>query len=245
MTAPRLLVTRPRPDADRTAERLRDIGITPVVSPLMRLAPLAADLPPPGEVAALALTSANAVRALDALGAGASYRHLPVFAIGPATAAAAREAGFEDVCIAAGTVAALAETIAERRTAGPVLYLAARYQSASLEALAAPLGVTVETRLVYEMRAADALAPEAEAGLAGGEIGGVLLYSRRSAAIFADLVAPLMPGLRQRLSALCISRTAAEPLRQQSFSRIALADDPTEQAMMDLAARFARQAAGG
>lgn len=243
MTGARLLVTRPEPDAAATAAQLEALGIAPVVSPLMRRLPLAADLPPPGEIAALALTSANAVRALG--DRAAPYRHLPAFAVGPATAAAARAAGFAEVAAGSGTVTALAGLIAARRPAGPVLYPAARYQSQNLEALAAPLGVTVLTRPVYEMRAAEALTEEAMRGLGDGSIGGVMLYSRRSAEIFLSLTAPLLPAFRPRLAALCISARAAEPFARENFSHLALADDPEEGTMMELARRFARQARAG
>eukprot|EP01035_Chromulina_nebulosa_P059319 gene59319-81202_t len=63
-------------------------------------------------VAALAFTSANGVRAFaDKSG----ERGLRVFAVGAATAQAARKAGFKSVLSADGDVAALAEGIAVRR----------------------------------------------------------------------------------------------------------------------------------
>ena len=60
----RLLVTRPEPDASETAARLRALDIDAVVSPLLQARMLTTTLPPAPGFAALAITSANALRAL-------------------------------------------------------------------------------------------------------------------------------------------------------------------------------------
>ena len=108
----RIWITRAQPAADTTAERVRALGHEAVVAPLLavRVLPdVAVDL---RGVAALAFTSANGVRAFaDASG----ERGLKVFAVGAATAQAARQAGFKSVLSADGDVEALAEGIAVRR----------------------------------------------------------------------------------------------------------------------------------
>ncbi|MBV8971147.1 MAG: uroporphyrinogen-III synthase, partial [Sphingomonadaceae bacterium] len=84
-----VVVTRPQPGA--TAARWRGRGATVTVAPLLDIA-ARPWTPPPGEPDAVAFTSANAVRLA---GAGADrYRALPAFAVGEATAAAARAAGW-------------------------------------------------------------------------------------------------------------------------------------------------------
>src|SRR5262245_38438369 len=87
----RIWITRAQPGADVTAERVRALGHEAVVAPLLavRMIPdVSIDL---RGVAALAFTSANGVRAFaDASG----ERGLKVFAVGAATASAARAAGF-------------------------------------------------------------------------------------------------------------------------------------------------------
>jgi uroporphyrinogen-III synthase len=100
----RLVILRPEPGASATAERARAMGLEPVAMPLFKVEPLDWDVPSPGGFDALLLTSANAVRHG---GEGLlSLRQLPVYAVGEATAAAAREAGFD--------VAASGEAGAER-----------------------------------------------------------------------------------------------------------------------------------
>lgn len=97
MTRP-LLIIRPQPDADATAERARALGLEPRLYPLFDAAPLDWQPPDPGRFDAVLLTSANTIRhGGEAL---ARYRHLPVYAVGARTAEAARSFGFPEVVTA-------------------------------------------------------------------------------------------------------------------------------------------------
>jgi len=96
-------VLRPAPGGARTAARLAVLGIDPLVLPLFAVVPLAWTPPDPAGYDALLLTSANAIRHG---GAGLErLRALPVIAVGEATAAAARAAGFAIRCTGRGDVA--------------------------------------------------------------------------------------------------------------------------------------------
>ena len=57
----RVLVTRPEPDGERTAAKLRDRGCAVMLAPLLRVEPVEAVLD--GAWHVVALTSVNAVRA--------------------------------------------------------------------------------------------------------------------------------------------------------------------------------------
>ena len=98
----RLLVTRPEPDASETAARLNALNIETVVDPLLIAETLTTTLPPADGFAALAATSANALRALHNRGELPRLLKLPVYAVGDRTAAVAREFGFEEVISAGG-----------------------------------------------------------------------------------------------------------------------------------------------
>ena len=77
-------MTRPREQAAETARLLRAAGHEVLIDPLLEISPLPPPMLEPGEVAAVAVTSANAVPAL-----AHCPRDLPVFVVGEATAAAA------------------------------------------------------------------------------------------------------------------------------------------------------------
>ena len=119
----RIAVTRPAEDAEPLAAALRDLGVEPVLEPLMvieNIGGVSLDL---ASYQALLITSANGVRALTACTA---ERNIRVFAVGDASAQAARKAGFQNVESAAGNVETLARLVADHLTSadGPLLHVA-------------------------------------------------------------------------------------------------------------------------
>jgi len=237
-----MLVTRPEPDASETATRLAALDIVPVKVPLLAQRTLPASLPEARGFAALALTSAAALRALDERGALAAYRGLRTFAVGEKTAATARRLGFADVSAAGGSLADLAEKLAHARLSGPVFYPTARDQAGDLAKSLAPFGVMVITTHVYAMEAAQTLDEAVIDRLAAGDIAAALFYSRRTAETFVRLAGSrLGRPVRMRLGMLCLSEAIAEPLIENHFVRISLAEAASEAAMMRLALSFARE----
>lgn len=229
----RLLVTRPEPDASETAARLRALDIEAAVEPLLLARTLTTTLPPTAGFAALAITSANALRALHDRGEIPRLRSLPVYTVGDKSAAVARDFGFPEVVSAGGDARDLVALLASAGVAGPVLYPTARHQAADLARALAPHGVMVITTAIYEMEPA----PGLDADLAGFD--GALFYSRRTAETFVRL-APAATD-RARPGMLCLSEAVAAPLIAAHFVRVSLADHPSEEAMMALALSFARE----
>jgi uroporphyrinogen-III synthase len=89
----RLVILRPEPGASATAESARAMGLETVAMPLFAIEPLEWQAPEASGFDGLLLTSANAVRhGGDRLNA---LRGLRVYAVGEATAEAARAAGFD------------------------------------------------------------------------------------------------------------------------------------------------------
>lgn len=241
----RLLVTRPEPDAQSTADKLAAIGVDSLLAPMMLRQTIAARFPSPSGFAALALTSTNALRALEELGILPDLIGIPVFAVGERTANAAKALGFGHVTTAEGTLDTLVTAIALARLSGPVLYPAGKHLSGDLARALAPHGLMVVTVTVYDMVAQSALPDEAAAALEHGSLGGALIYSRRTAEIFAQLAGAILPPARRRgLPMLCLSENVASALIEQHFSRVLLADHPSEEAMMALALAFSREQTG-
>jgi len=241
----RMLVTRPEPDSHSTIDRLRALGIESVSAPLMSRVTLEFNLPPLIGFAAIAVTSANALRALSEKHALDPILHLPVYAVGDRTAHEARQMGFAEVTSTGGNLDSLATTLALARIEGPVLYPAGKHLSGDLARALAPHGVMVVTVTTYEMVAEPALPGPILDDLQNDRIGAVLLYSRRSAEIFAGLTAPSLPETKRRaLAVLCLAENVAQPLIEWHFTRVHLADRPDEEAMMALALAFAREQSG-
>lgn len=206
----RVWVTRARPGAERTARAVADLGHEPIVAPVLEVHDLPVAPPPPAD--ALAFTSANAVAAWTRLTPDRSAR---VFAVGDATAKAAREAGFTDVRSAAGDGAALADLISR---AGPahILWPRAADVAFDLEAALADR-VRVRSLPVYETR--PTTPPPAPA------FDAVLIQSPRAARRIAETLPA--DAARGRL-ALAVSPAAARPLGALPFATIHVAAHPDE-----------------
>src|SRR4029079_3220018 len=89
----RVVVLRPQPGADATVAKARALGLEAVAIPLFEIDPVEWKAPDAGSFDGLLLTSANAVR-FGREGV-AELRGLKVYAVGEATAEAARAAGFD------------------------------------------------------------------------------------------------------------------------------------------------------
>ena len=232
----RVLITRPREDARALTEALAGRGVEAIVEPLLEIAPLPADDLDLGGAQAILLTSANGARAL---GAATPRRDLPVLAVGQATAAAARTAGFRDAAAAGGDVAALAALADERcdPAAGPLIHVSGSVVAGDLGRRLAARGFTVRRVALYEARPAAALSRAAATALSQGALDAVLLFSPRTAKAFVTLAqqAGLAAALG-RVRALCLSAAVAEAARAVEWRDVCVADRPDQAALLALVA---------
>jgi uroporphyrinogen-III synthase len=224
-----LWVTRAQPGAAATAARLRELGVEPIVEPLLEVRAIAgADLDLTG-VSALAFTSANGVAAFAAR---SPERALRVFAVGDATAAAARAQRFKSVLSAQGDVAALANALTSRRRelSGVILYPAAAEPSQDLAAALAAVGLQVRQAAVYETVAA---LPSAALAERLPQIDGVLLHSAKAAHGLARF---LKDHPAPALVAYCLSAQIVRALARAGLAERLSAAQPNETALMALVA---------
>ncbi len=227
----RALITRPRFDAERSAEKLHARGWHTLIDSVIEIETLAVPVPE-GRYDAVVFTSANGVRAATAFDA---FRRIVVYAVGTRTAEVARECGFANVGIAAGDVNALGDLIAAEMPAGArVLHLAGEDRAGDLPARLARSGIHVETLVIYRARSALALHAETIDGFRGGRIDAVLHYSERSAAIFVRLAcaAGIDEDIRKTRH-LCLSAAVAAPLKLIGVAAEA-AETPDETALFAL-----------
>lgn len=212
----RVLVTRPEPEASRTAESLAALGHAALLAPLFEAEPVAADLG--GACDAIAITSARTPAMLPP-GALAALAPLPAFAVGDRTAEALAAAGFRDIRSAAGDVAALAVLIAGAGlpAGARILHPGGEERAGDLAAALAPAGLSVVPATVYRMRAKATLPPAVGDALRSGSLAAALHYSPRAAGLFTTLctAAGLAPeaGVLRHLCLSAAVAAALEPLR--------------------------------
>jgi uroporphyrinogen-III synthase len=210
----RLLVTRPEPDATRTADALVALGHTPILCPMLDIV-REPPRPLPAGCQAIAATSANAIRALAAHPDFAAVRNLPLFAVGDRSAVEARRAGFAAARSAGGGLPELCDRIVSDLdpAEGSILYAAGDVQSGDLAAGIGAAGFAVATAILYRSVARPRLSDAALAALRSRGIDGVLIFSARSAEAFVDaLAADGLSPLPETIAAFAISEQAAAPL---------------------------------
>lgn len=209
-------VTRAQPGAARTAARLTERGLDPVVMPLIEIRPLEPDLPDLATFDGLIFTSLNGVAAFIDRAPPVEGFALPVFAVGDATARAARAAGFAAVRSADGDVEALIDLIREAAPGARLLHLAALQPAGDLSS-ALKGAAEIHVLPVYEAVATD-LAPPADFDI-------VLIHSPRGA---RELAARLPDTEAAGGIAVAISPAAAQPLAALGFATLQIAETPDE-----------------
>ncbi len=215
-------ITRAQPGAERTAARVRAMGLEPLVAPLLEVRAIGTAEIDLAGVAALAFTSANGVAAFAARSLG---RGLPVFTVGAGTAAAAAAAGFTEVTEGRGDVADLALMIAEASElrVGEILHPGAAEPAGDLVGDLTRRGLRARAVALYET------VETAEPLPALKDLAAVLLHSPKAARVLAGTLGPAgAPALR----AVCLSEAVARPLAAIPFADIAVASAPTEAALL-------------
>ncbi|MCI4643300.1 MAG: uroporphyrinogen-III synthase [Hyphomonadaceae bacterium] len=223
---PGILITRASPGAEESAGRIATLGYMPILSPALEMQALPAKLDLSG-LSGLVFTSANGVRAFAAASA---RRDLMAWCVGPATEAAALEAGFCDLSCAHGDSTALGDLILSHPAPeGGVLHVANEAAAGDLVARLQGAGRVARFLALYAMRPVSKLMPEASAAFSTGNVQAVLVHSARGAESFAHIANDL--DLSQ-IHLVAISKKAAMPLVAFSWAGQQFAAAPNEDALM-------------
>jgi uroporphyrinogen-III synthase len=240
----RALVTRPRHEAEPLAARLAERGIDTVTEPIMTIVDRDDAMPDLAGVQAILCTSANGARALAR---ASRERGVPIFAVGDATARAARAAAFAGVESAGGDVDELARLVIARLgpSDGRLLHVAGSEVAGDLSGRLGAAGFAVERAVLDDARAADALSPATVRLIDDRAIDLALFFSPRTAAIFARLAeAANVAGGLASTTALSISAAADAPLGGLPFRERLIAAAPTQAALLALLDTLVDQPAG-
>jgi uroporphyrinogen-III synthase len=207
----KLLLLRPEPGLTASAERARQLGLEVVSCPLFRVEPVAWEAPDLAHLDGLLLTSANAIRH-----GGPAPRRLTalrVYAVGEATASAARAAGFAVEHVGRG---GLAELLADIPPSLRLLHLA----GADHRDVSDP---RIERRIVYRAVAIEAPSLPGLGGLV------IAVHSPRAGSRLAELVAD-----RGRTVIAAISAAAADACGE-GWERVEIAANPDDDSLLALA----------
>jgi uroporphyrinogen-III synthase len=228
----RVLVTRPAEDARAFAQMLRIRGHEAAIAPLLEIRLRDGGAIALEDVQAILATSANGVRAIARR---TSRRDVPVFAVGPQTTQEAEAAGFTTVRNAEGDATALIN--ATRHWASPdkgaLLHAAGGEAPKTLAAELKKSGFTVRRENLYDAIPAETLPDAARTALQQNTIDAVMLFSPRSARLFATLTTEAgLASNCQMLVAMCISAATADALAPLKFRQIRMAPNPSQEGML-------------
>jgi uroporphyrinogen-III synthase len=227
-----LLILRPQPGADATARRAVALGLKAVVAPLFDVEPVAWQAPDIADFDAVALTSANAARfagpELSAL------LHLPCFAVGHATADAARAAGFNRIVAGDGDASTLAQ-LAARQGAKSVVHL----RGQDSKGLYHP-EVQVIERVVYRSQPIGTLPDVARDAASAGAV--ALIHSPRAGATFGALLGEA--GIARALVRLAAISPAALRAAGPGWGASLSAATPQDDALLAVAAKLCNMSPG-
>ncbi len=238
------LIVRSEPGAGAFVRRLAGEGMPAIACPVTTVHPLDTALAIPETAQGVAFTSVNAVRFYAGRGARTD---LPAYAVGAATAEAARAAGFAVVHSADSDVRGLAALIAERcrPTAGELIYPAARDVAGDLGKALEALDYAVVQAALYEARGAPNLPEAAANALHTRTATSAALFSVRNALEFVRLV--LADGHEAAVGGLfvcCLGEAVAEAYGKAGglppARRVVVAPSPDADAMAAALGAFLR-----
>lgn len=234
MSRPLVLVTRPQPQAAALATVLRQEGVEVLVDPLLRIVPTPQPIIDLCGVQAILLTSVNGVRALAA---ATTVRDIPVFAVGEASAVAARDVGFTIVTAADGDAISLVALVRSRLEPqhGRLWHGRGADIAHDLDADLSCDGFDVKSEILYTAKASSTLAPETSRHLREGNVQSALFFSPRTALTFVTLVrgARLENGV-DRCVACALSANVAKALSGLPWAEVRVAEQPSQAALLEV-----------
>jgi uroporphyrinogen-III synthase len=233
----RLLVTRPREDADAFAAALAARGIETVIEPMLEIVDLSGPPLAREDAQAVLFTSVNGVRALQRRNQGdlSPFIDLPALTVGDASAGAARAAGFRRVDSAAGDVEALASLVMARLSPGdgPLLHIAGSRVAGDLAGRLTAGGFAMRRAAIYDARKATALSAGTLEALRHRRIDALTFFSPRTATAFVTLCrdAGVLPLLADTV-ALCLSQAVALAAGAAVWRAIVVAPRPDQEGLL-------------
>ncbi len=235
-----ILNIRPAIDSRRDAVTLSRRGVVSACLPMMEIVTLAPQLPNALEIAGLVFTSRHAVLAFVEAMDTADWCRIPVFAVGQATAAAAREAGF--VCIfigsggGVGLVSAILQHLPMRQER--ILWPAAVDKSFDMASALTLYGYDVQTLDIYVAQARVNFTMDEMRPLGEGAVSGVIGMSSRSVQLFCKLLKEQGLDSRQTHITLIVGSQSIADAAGPGWRQIHVARKPRRSRLLAIATLF-------
>lgn len=230
-----ILLTRPQADSEKMVPALAQMGLTPLIDPMLTIHHK--EFQPDGvcneAYDAFMLTSTNAlhktfVRNID--------RTRPLYAIGPATADKASLLGFETVIDGGGTITHLAQRMEHGlRPSDKILFLSGEQITPDTQEFLVQTNLNITRYTTYTATPAKSLHPDTIALIKDNKIDNIAFCSARTASIFCDLVKKNGQESQMRtIRAFCLSNQVLESAQNVQWGAICSAKRPNLESLYTL-----------
>lgn len=229
----KLWLSRPLTDSKLFANELNEYGINCLIAPVMSIVNSAFEVPsamPDG----ILVSSRHACTALSQL--PATWRDVPIYSVGHATASLVRELGFQRVTPGGQDMLSLLPHLFENAAKlRQLLYLSGEDITLDVAPRLAENEIHVTRLVVYKAQAASTLLDEVITAMRQGTLTGATFFSKRSALVANQLILEAGLGAAVKsIDAYCLSLNVAEIAGALPWKRILTCHHQTRHAMRDL-----------
>jgi uroporphyrinogen-III synthase len=222
----KILLIRPRQQAEDYAQELGELGYSSIIEPVLDIRDTAGEWPVFSSFQAIVVTSVHAVHALVK---ATDERDMPVYVVGPNSLEVARRYGFSRLVAGKGKAKDLVKLISNVcvPASGSVLYIRAKDVAFDLQAALSKSGFTVHEHIAYEAVPVTALSLSCQDAICGGEVQAVPFFSKRSADIFFTCIEEAkLTRFLDGIKALCISESVLEYVRLKFGGEAYVSESP-------------------
>jgi len=222
-----VLITRTNPGASRLAEKLQAIGVSSMICPMLEVESIGGKAEMGEDIVGFILTSAAAIIGLptpDDVGVR------PIYCVGAATAAQAKQAGYQNNIQGSGNGRNLARQVLKtnKNQSGVLLWCRGEIADEAMGKALRKKGIKVQQHRCYRTKALQNLPVPVAASLEAGQFNAVIFQSRQG----ADSFRKLKPNLSETTQALAFSAPIAARLADMGFANIITCERPNEQSMI-------------
>ena len=228
------LITRGKIDAVLLASELKSLGIKSILDPLLEVNFIKGPRLILDDIQLLLMTSANGVRAFARRSV---VRDIPVCAVGDATARTAYEYGFTSIQSAEGNVEDLANLVlcSVSPSKGSIFHTTGTYLAGNLGLALAKNKFNYRRHILYETVEAYEFSNKTLEAFSKGYIISVMLYSPRTAIVFANLVKlARIEACLYGVIAFCLSDAVAQNISKLKWKKVLVSQIPDQASLLTL-----------
>lgn len=223
-----VLITRPIEQAQTFADSVSAIGYSPLICPLLNIETISTSFEREDCPDAIIFSSSQAIHQLQIPG---SWMHIPAYCVGPLTANAAKDNGFQNVIAGTSGIEELSHIIREDMEARSILlYLRGEHVHQDINHLLP--NFNIREILTYRAHPIQHFTPQLLDQF--DKINIVTLFSHRTGLIFKELIEKnaLTPYLKN-IKLLCLSPSVVDSVKELNWKECHIADLPNQSSMIE------------